>query len=371
MRAAVASVLNLSANDVPDFGNLKGDPYTRMRVFFERRGYKLERGRAPAGRYYFETGTSTQGHEHMVVMANGKLVHDPNPGGRGLVSTSGALWFRPLNPIAVDAKPKPQDGEVLMRPVLPNAAVRAWYRDQLQCLARRMAEDILRKMKAAYRPASERLAMDDDPIVLLRRVMRKWGRTWTKRFDEMSDDIAASFAGKQRRYTDAAIKKRMKDAGFTVSFRPTPRQISAYRAVVAENVGLIRSIPRDFHKDIESAVWQSVQRGGDMSALSITIRKKYGVTYRRAALIARDQVQKSRSTFEQTRRAELGLTEGIWQHSHAGKKPRPTHLAMNGKRFVLAEGFYDSAEGRKVQPGELINCRCSSRAIIPGRFAPK
>lgn len=370
MQAAVASVLNLSINDVPDFGNLKGDPYTRMRVFFEQRGYKLERGRPEPGRYYFATGTSTQGHEHIVVMANGALKHDPNPGGAGLVKTNGYLSFRPMRPIAAaDAKPPAQGGDLVLRPVYPNEGTRAWYRAKLVELARRMAEDAEALVRKHYRPASDRIAMDDDPIVLLRRAMRRWAREWQGRFDDMSADIAKSFAGRTRRYTDAQIRKRMKDAGFTVSFKPTPAMISAYRATIAENVNLIQSIPKQFSKDVQSAVWSAVSRGGDMATLSKTVRKNYGVTYRRAALIARTQVMMAKATMERVRRTELGITEAIWQHSHAGKVPRPTHLAMNGKRFKVADGMYDSAEGRKVQPGELINCRCSSRSIIPGRFS--
>jgi len=47
------------------------------------------------------------------------------------------------------------------------------------------------------------------------------------------------------------------------------------------------------------------------------------------------------------------------------KTPRKTHIAMDGKSYRIAEGMYDSAEGKYVLPGELINCRCTSRAVIP------
>ena len=53
-------------------------------------------------------------------------------------------------------------------------------------------------------------------------------------------------------------------------------------------------------------------------------------------------------------------------HSHAGKKPRPSHVRMNGKTYDVKQGMWDSAEGRYVFPGELINCRCTSRSVIPG-----
>jgi uncharacterized protein with gpF-like domain len=53
----------------------------------------------------------------------------------------------------------------------------------------------------------------------------------------------------------------------------------------------------------------------------------------------------------------LGITEGIWLHSHAGRTPRPTHVAMNGKRYLISKGMWDSAVKKFIWPGEEINCR--------------
>lgn len=263
--------------------------------------------------------------------------------------------------------------DIALRAIHSNEGLRAWYRLQMQDLSRKMARDILRRLKKHYREASQRfdLGMDDDPIVTLRTVMRLWGRLWIKRFDDMSAEIAKMFADRSQRYLEASMRRRLKEAGFTVRFRPSARMTSTYRAVVAEQVNLIKSIPRQFHKDVESAVWQSVMHGGAMSELSKEVRKKYGVTYRRAALIARDQNNKAKAVMEEARRAEIGIEEADWMHSHAGKKPRPTHVAMHGKRYKIAEGMWDPAEGRRIWPGQLINCRCTSRAIVPNRLTKR
>ena len=66
------------------------------------------------------------------------------------------------------------------------------------------------------------------------------------------------------------------------------------------------------------------------------------------------------------RQQEAGITKGIWQHSTAGKEPRPTHVKMNGKKFDISKGFYDKDEGEWVMPGQLINCRCTWRPVILG-----
>lgn len=376
MQAAVASFLNLPLEAVPDFIK-RPDANAYMRAFMRTYGFRVvERpvDFVPPG-YYFQTGTSVWGHEHIVVCRSGGLVHDPNPHGSGLMKADAVLWPRPLDDhalhIVMDAAPKRSKLEapdVKLRPIHPNAGVQAWYREKLQHLARCMAIDILRRVKRKYRPVSNRIGMDDDPVVILRTVLRLWGRRWTKRFDQLSNDIAQMFATRSQVDLDAAFRRRLKEAGFTVSFRPTERMTSSYRAVVAENVGLIRSIPRQFLKDVESSVWTSAMRGAAMHELSTEIRAKYGVTYRRAALISRDQNAKARAVFEKARRVELGITEAIWQHSAAGKAPRPTHVKLSGTKFDVSKGAWDSAEQRFVQPGELINCRCTSRSILPNRL---
>jgi hypothetical protein len=66
------------------------------------------------------------------------------------------------------------------------------------------------------------------------------------------------------------------------------------------------------------------------------------------------------------RELEIGLDEAVWLHSHAGREPRPTHLANHGNRYKIAEGWYDPAEKRFIIPGELISCRCTHRVVVPG-----
>jgi uncharacterized protein with gpF-like domain len=164
------------------------------------------------------------------------------------------------------------------------------------------------------------------------------------------------------------LKAALRDAGFTVSFKPTRRSLESYKLVVSENVGLIRNLQTSLYNKIQQDVWASVRAGGDMAKLSQKLHKSYGIEANRAALIARDQNNKAKATLESSRRQELGLKQAIWQHSGGGKEPRPVHLAWGreGKVFDLDKGLFDPDEGEWVLPGQLINCRCTSRAVIPG-----
>jgi uncharacterized protein with gpF-like domain len=222
-------------------------------------------------------------------------------------------------------------------------------------------------------PAVEGVAHDapsKNPSVLLRRALVKWGGLWTRKLDRLSLDLSRKFARKNFTVTQTAMKAAFKEAGFTVAFSPTKASVTAYHAVAAEQVNLIKSIPAQYLKDVQSNVWTSVMKGGDLHQLSKTLQKNYDVTAKRAALIARDQNNKATGTIEKVRQQELGITDAFWQHSHGGKVPRPTHLEADGRRYKIAQGLWDpdaqgKGKGQFVQPGELINCRCTNRPILP------
>lgn len=258
--------------------------------------------------------------------------------------------------------------DITLRPISHSLGVEAMYRRRLQKLVRAMAKDVLRALKAAYEPAADKIGMDAaDPVTILHKRMKMLGTKWTARFDAAAESAAKQFAVRSRVNLDAAFATRLREAGFTVRFRPTRRMVAAQRAVMAENINLIRSIPEKFLTQVESTVWSNVMKGYDLHELSKELNKQYRVTHARAALIARDQASKAKAVFEEARRSELGIEEAIWKHSHAGKDPRPTHVAMHNRRYKIATGMWDPAAKKYVWPGTEINCRCSSRSVLPGR----
>jgi uncharacterized protein with gpF-like domain len=264
------------------------------------------------------------------------------------------------------ADPPPNSRKpVTVRAVHPSAAVAAWYFAELERIVGHMRTEVERYVLAAYGSLEpQEHAMDANPSLLLKAALRKWGGLWVSKFDKLSLDLGAAFARKSFGITQTQMRAAFKEAGFTVKFSPTPGSRAAYQAVVAEQVNLIKSIPAEYLKSVESKVWNSVMKGGDMYALATDLRKTYGITRDRAATIAIDQNNKSKAIIERTRRQELGIEEAYWQHSAGGKVPRATHVAMSGKRYNLAQGMWDPAVGKYILPGELPRCRCTSKAII-------
>ena len=198
----------------------------------------------------------------------------------------------------------------------------------------------------------------------LQAALRRLFRYWLNRLETLAPDIAGAFLHRSMSHTDKAFQSALRSAGFTVRFTQTEATRRAFDVALSGNVGLIRSIGQQYLSRVEDSVWRSVNAGYTMSQLSKELRKDFGVSERRAAFIARDQTNKAKAVIEKARRQELGITEAIWLHSHAGKEPRPSHVAANGKRFDVSKGMY--LDGKWVQPGEEINCRCTSRAVIKG-----
>lgn len=257
--------------------------------------------------------------------------------------------------------------EIVLPALRPNLGIEAAYRKLLQELVRDMACSMIVHIRAAYGDTDVGFAMDADPIIRLRRAMTKWGRRWTEKLEDASTDIAELFAKRVRADTQRRMMNHLKRAGFTVDFKPSAAMTQAYRLTVAQNVNLIKSIPAQFLKDVQSNVWESVMKGHDMGALREKIQKSYGIGYRRAALIARDQNNKARAVMEEARRSELGITQAIWVHSGGGKHPRPEHVkwGAQGKRYHIKHGMWSTVDSEYVWPGTAINCRCISRSVIP------
>lgn len=257
----------------------------------------------------------------------------------------------------------PTRKSIRIRPIRPNAGVEAAYRKKLQSMTADMASSYKYWLTAAWRQTGV-IAQDSSHAVNLRDVLRKLGRRWQRNFDRIAEDAAKRFASQSAKSFDTAMSDALKQAGFTVRFTMTVGVREAMLTAQERNVSLIRSIPKKFHQQVEHHVWQAVSKGSDLATLTKVLEERFGVTHKRAALIALDQNSKAHAAYESARRRELGITEAIWRHTGSSAEPRKSHKEAHGRRFDIAKGC--SIDGEYIQPGELIHCGCTSEAIIPG-----
>lgn len=258
-----------------------------------------------------------------------------------------------------------------LRPVRPNAGVAAIYRRRLDLLIVRMAAEYHRVLVGQYEDDPPRLALDAErptPASRLARKLEVLGAKWEERFEAMAPRLARYFARSVSRGSGASLRSILRDGGVSVRLQMTPALRDVTAASVAENVSLIRSIASQYHTEVSGLVMRSVSAGRDLGKLSKDLQKRYTVTKRRAAFISLDQNNKATSAFNRARQTDLGIEDGVWMHSHAGKEPRPTHLKNDGKKFSLKTGWFDPDPKVReyIMPGQLPRCRCTWRPIVKG-----
>lgn len=251
--------------------------------------------------------------------------------------------------------------------VFPNKGLEIKYRKAMQSLIAEMQGSIEYWIKAAYRDEPPRMAKlvatDAAPSKKMQKRLNILSARWVEKFEAAAPKIAEKYLRGQFKASDSAFSKALKEAGWSVEFTMTPVVRDAFEASLFENVSLIKSIPEQYLKQVEGVVMRSYTAGRDLETMVKELRALYPKAQDRAELIARDQSNKANAVVNRARQMELGLTKAIWLHSHAGKHPRPSHVAANGKEYEIAQGCYIDQE--YIQPGELINCRCSSRVILP------
>lgn len=265
----------------------------------------------------------------------------------------------------------PSGKAVALKAVRPNEGVMAGYRTKLEKLVAQMQRSICYWLTAQYRATPPKLTDDASPAAALIKRMRELGSQWLKRFDDGAKRLGEYFATSVQKRSDAALKKILKDSGFAVKFKMTRTMNDVMQATIGAQVGLIKSIASEHLTEVQGLVMRSVQEGRALGDLAKQLKARYGITQRRAALIARDQNNKATAALTRVRYQELGITKAVWMHSGGGHEPRPTHVAFSAGRiggpiFDIKEGWLDPAVNERIWPGTLINCRCVSRPVVPG-----
>ncbi|MCM2574560.1 minor capsid protein [Achromobacter xylosoxidans] len=258
----------------------------------------------------------------------------------------------------------PTGRDQALRPVHANQGIEAAYRKRLDRLIDEMQRSLVYWLTAAYRRNVPEIAQDESPAMALTKMMRRLAKQWQRRFDEAAQPVATEFAETSMSAADISLRNALRQKGFSVQFQLTRAANDVFQATVQENVGLIKSIAAEHLQDVQGMVMRSVTQGRDLEGLVENLQKRYGVTKRRAAFIARDQNNKATATITRVRQQGLGIKQAKWRHSRGGKHPRKSHQEADGKVYDVDKGML--IDGEYIRPGELPNCRCVAISIIPG-----
>ncbi len=133
-------------------------------------------------------------------------------------------------------------------------------------------------------------------------------------------------------------------------------------AAIEANVGLVKSVSDEARQRISNEVFEGLRARKPAREVAAGIREKVAMSRRRALNIASDQNTKLGEALNEERRREAGMSTWTWVSSHA-LHYRIVHHERDGKRYDdnATEGKHKPPSDR---PGQLIHCKCTSRAVL-------
>lgn len=266
----------------------------------------------------------------------------------------------------------------ISRQTSDNLILQIWYRNELLKMVREMSDKTEKELLKAWKGALPKMrleakqaagetvmANDSSPAVELTKVIKRLRKYFDTHFQELGEKFSKKFASRAEKGAAVSLKSILKEEGFTVDFRMTRQLNDILQATVAENVNLIKSIHTMYFDQVQTVIMQAVKNGRDMEYIRKELTERFGVSQRKAKIIARDQTNKAMQTISRARALETGITNARWVHIPGAKTSRETHKHFDGKPFDLNKGMYDKDVNKWVMPGELINCNCRFRLIVP------
>ena len=295
----------------------------------------------------------------------------------------------------------PGPDPIKLAPVRPSAGVSAWYAKKLTQLVDDMFRDVAAWLVPLYSRADRQgpITWATFPHGELNHKLDNLEEKWVAYFNYRAESLAFEAVYMALRHHDLAFADALKKVGiqpppvsavsheevvmdakkhwwdsFGIKFDMTDRLKQTIKNQLKDNVDLISnrrikdgpSIPKKAFGEIRKMAKESIEKGRDVVGFTKNLEERFGITRRRAALIARDQNNKMTALFHRTRQLDCGVTEAEWQHTGASLHPREEHADFDGQSYPVAEGHdFDDGFG-PVLPGEAINCGCLSSSIIPG-----
>lgn len=129
---------------------------------------------------------------------------------------------------------------------------------------------------------------------------------------------------------------------------------------VNDNIGLIKTIPEEYHQRLRKVVNDGIDSGNDAFSIRKQILDLGYSTEKRARFIARDQVAKLNAAVTQARQTKVGVTHYFWRTSR-DERVRPSHEEKEGNRYAWSDPPSDTGH-----PGQDYQCRCSAEPDLSG-----
>lgn len=168
-------------------------------------------------------------------------------------------------------------------------------------------------------------------------------------------------------FVQSALKKSERDlkksAGIDV-FSGSKTMQDYLHASAQQNAQLIKSIPAKYLEEVQTLVMANMRSGMRPGYIEKALQEQFGVTQRRAKMIARDQTSKIQGELNRKQQQGAGFTHFRWLTSH-DSRVRHDHDVFEHRVTKYGKGVYlwsdlPLEKGVPVSPGSPINCRCTA-----------
>ena len=265
------------------------------------------------------------------------------------------------------------------KPLNFNVGIQREYEKELLKLVDDLTKAAYKEIKPLYKEYKDQITFSQDASISsqVRMALNSLRKTFEKKFKEQGKKFAKKMVRKTNRYATKSFLQVMADlfntekvkqaGGFVMSGSiVSPEKEEVMKALVYENVSLIKSIEDRYFEQITGAVMRSIENGEGVTFIEEQLMKYKGMTKRRARNIALDQTRKAYNSINRRNMQETGVKKFEWLHSGGGKDPRPYHRdVLNGNVYDVDTGAPNDAEDPAyIFPGQLPNCKCRMKPVI-------
>ena len=268
------------------------------------------------------------------------------------------------------------------KPVQPDKQAARTYNAQLQKLVKAIKKDINEKIVPLIKNLEPQYISDskanaellglarlpihdswsDEIMTLFASLKTKWA---SPAFMGASKDVASIFVKAMNTQNSRRFSKAVKSIGVTGIdvFGDSPKLQDILSASIADNTRLITTIPTQYLDQVQSIVMSNMRSGLRPSAIVKQLSEQFGISQRRAALIARDQTSKANGELSKQRQEDTGFKFFKWKTSD-DIRVRDTHEHLEKQDIGFGKGVYKwddppkNDKGVQIIPGSEINCRC-------------
>lgn len=243
------------------------------------------------------------------------------------------------------------------------------YNAALQRIARAVKRDIDEVIVPLVKQYAPEYVQDSTPTLdgwadsIARALQFLLGKWLSPVARQAAESIASEFVR-----TQVSVNSRgRRSVGIDV-FSNSQQARDYLEAATFQNAMLITSIPAQYLEQVQNIVMTNMRAGMRPSYIEAQLVQQFGVTARRAKMIARDQTAKVQGELNKRKQTASGFEYFRWVDSH-DQRVRHRHREIADKVTDYGKGVYRwddlplSDKGEPIQPGSDYQCRCVAVAV--------